>query len=111
MARNVKYPESKNGPSLSQDWKYVAQHNWTNYWLRKWSILAFCFLTFFLQNLILFAEGRIVKEQQSKKGKTKENLDQFLTQKSQTLDLFWLYNIKQICPTKISINVYAVKLK
>ena len=82
--------------NLVQGWvktwsKYVAQQNWTKFWLKKWCF--FClFCSFFLKiSFSLQKEEYFLK---NKKKKKKENLEQALTQKKGYFwTKFWLYSI------------------
>ena len=70
---------------------YVAQHNWTDFWLKR--MVMFCLLfsfVFVLKNLIPPAEEDLEKKQKSRK---RGKLDRLLTEKRQILDRFWLYNM------------------
>ena len=73
-AKNVKKVESKLGPRLRQTWsKYVAQHNWTKFWLKNGNFCLLFILRFCLKNLILPAGRKI-----------------FLINKKLTCTKFWL---------------------
>ena len=63
--------------------KYVAQHNWTTFCLKKWCFFFLFFLLVFLKNLILPAERR--RFLKNKKGKNKKKLDHILSQKKANL--------------------------
>ena len=69
--------------NLVQGWvktwsKYVAQQNWTKFWLKKVVFVVFFFARFSLKSHSPCRKKKILK---NKKRKKRDNLDQVLTQK------------------------------
>ena len=111
---SASFQTGKNSQKLAKMWsqklvqgcvktwsKYVAQQNWTKFWLKKWCLFLSFFLLVFLKNLILPAERRRCLK--NKKRKKRENLDQVLTQKKAIFGPSF--------DSTAHIYIYAVELK
>ena len=70
--------------------KYVAQHNWTKFWLKKSNVCLFFLQIFWRISFSLQKEEYFWKK--TKEGKTEENLDQVWLKNGYFWTKFWLYS-------------------
>ena len=101
---SASFQTSKNTPKLAkmlsqnlvQGWvktwsKYVAQHNCTKFWLKKWCFFCLLFARFSLKYHSPCRKKKIFDKQ--KKEKTEKSWTKFWLKKGYFWTKFWLYSI------------------